>query len=90
MIPYFLAEILCPHLQTPANGSKSTSSVFVEALVNFTCHNGYELSGQSTLQCQVNGEWNGTAPFCSGNSHFLSPQRALAHTNDRLYQYIVA
>ena len=68
---FLLAGILCPDLQTPANGSKSNDMVLPDTLVNFDCDSGYVLSDQSTLRCQPDGEWNGTAPFCFGNSSML-------------------
>lgn len=65
-----MAEILCPPLQTPANGRKSTENVTADSVVYFSCDNGYDVDGQAVLTCQfgesLNGTWNGTEPVCSG------------------------
>ena len=63
-----LTEISCPVLATPAYGSKSSADVIAGSIVIFSCKFGYELSGSSFLQCEYSGNWNGTAPRCTGNS----------------------
>ena len=61
-----LTEIICPALVVPSNGTKSSEDVVVETIITFSCSLGYQLSGSSTLQCNLNGHWNGTSPICSG------------------------
>ena len=59
-------EITCPLLPTPSNGTKSIEDVVAESMVNFSCNSGFALSGSSVLLCELNGNWNGTIPNCSG------------------------
>lgn len=66
---YFVtAEIICPVLETPANGQKSTDAVQVDTVLNFRCFVGYKVVGVSVLHCREDGRWNGTEPTCFGKS----------------------
>eukprot|EP00118_Oscarella_pearsei_P003665 m.15267 g.15267 ORF g.15267 m.15267 type:complete len:1098 (+) comp26274_c0_seq1:110-3403(+) len=54
--------ITCPHPTTSVNVIiKSLSASFA----NFSCVDGYELIGASTLVCMPNGRWNGNPPRCT-------------------------
>ena len=57
-----LAEIFCPLLGTPQNGVKSSGDLFADAVVQFDCDVGYEIFGNSTVECQIDGKWSGTIP----------------------------
>ena len=63
---YSFAEIQCPPLKTPQNGTVSNMNVVVETIVAFSCENGYELKGRPLLLCQESGTWNGMEPICTG------------------------
>ena len=45
----------------------------VDAQVSFSCNEGYELKGFTTLTCQTNGAWSNDVPVCEGipNSSLL-------------------
>ena len=62
-------DIQCDNLSIPANGDISCSSGRVGVgyegdTCNFTCDNGYQLTGSHTRTCQGNGRWNGTDTMC--------------------------
>ncbi|XP_035691422.1 CUB and sushi domain-containing protein 1-like [Branchiostoma floridae] len=53
----------CPLLAAPTNGAK-TGTNFYQDVLQFTCNSGYKLVGRSSLQCQADATWDGTAPTC--------------------------
>ena len=62
----FVIVITCPRLQYPVNGSISTGNNTCNATVKFTCDNCYVLVGRVNLTCQINGQWDGNPPLCTG------------------------
>ncbi|XP_019617399.1 PREDICTED: E-selectin-like [Branchiostoma belcheri] len=59
-----LAE--CPVLTVPTNGSLSpVGSNTYQDVVTFSCDQGYELDGSTSVTCQVDGTWSGNIPHCN-------------------------
>ena len=56
--------INCEILDNPNNGRVEFNSIAVRSQANYFCNPGYQLIGESTRICEVNGEWSGQAPFC--------------------------
>ena len=62
----FKSGVTCDRPDSIIHGSfsPSVSSHKAGALVIYTCKSGYELVGDSTRSCEMNGKWNGTEPSC--------------------------
>ncbi|XP_065177824.1 uncharacterized protein LOC135808547 [Sycon ciliatum] len=54
----------CRDPGTPANGAKDLSTTHYGSTASFTCHGGYQLTGESTLLCRANGQWSDPLPSC--------------------------
>ncbi|XP_078610885.1 E-selectin-like [Branchiostoma floridae x Branchiostoma japonicum] len=58
--------VQCPALTPPDNGSLSTTGVsYYNDEVMFTCNQGYELEGASSVRCQANQTWSSSVPTCT-------------------------
>ncbi|XP_078660674.1 uncharacterized protein LOC144905141 [Branchiostoma floridae x Branchiostoma belcheri] len=56
----------CPTLSAPVNGALSPGGPHVyQDVVTFTCSTGYVVASVSTVTCQADGTWSGTAPTCN-------------------------
>ena len=47
-----------------SNGNKNGTTYHYGAVVSYSCDTGYYINGSQTLQCQADGNWNGTVPSC--------------------------
>ena len=56
--------VKCPALVSPENGNMSLSSTTIQTTALFSCVNGYEVFGQTSLTCDETGSWDATEPFC--------------------------
>ncbi|XP_066271291.1 sushi, von Willebrand factor type A, EGF and pentraxin domain-containing protein 1-like [Branchiostoma lanceolatum] len=55
----------CPPLSAPANGALSPAGAnSYQDVVTFTCNQGYELDGASSVTCQVDQTWSQPVPTC--------------------------
>ncbi|KAI8500841.1 hypothetical protein Bbelb_216590, partial [Branchiostoma belcheri] len=53
-------------LTVPTNGSLSpVGSNTYQDVVTFSCDQGYELDGSTSVTCQVDGTWSGNIPHCN-------------------------
>ena len=71
----FLA-INCHALLAPYNGviiRDSNQSYTVESTIEFSCSDGYSVTGSSTLVCQEDGSWSGSVPLCEGSVSVCIP-----------------
>ncbi|XP_035665958.1 P-selectin-like [Branchiostoma floridae] len=60
------AAVQCPALTPPANGALSPTGVnSYNDEVMFTCNQGYEMEGASSVRCQANRTWSGPVPTCT-------------------------
>ena len=55
----------CNDPGTLDNGQRVGNSFIYNAVVLYSCNNGYNLIGESTLTCQSNGSWSNTIPSCN-------------------------
>ena len=56
----------CPNYTDFKNGRVSLSGVSVGDTATFTCNDGYELVGDSSLICLSDGTWDSSPPVCQG------------------------
>jgi len=59
----------CPSLTAPGNGTISCFSSddeinYVGDICTYTCDSGFVLSDTDNRECQNDGRWSGTEPFC--------------------------
>ncbi|XP_067911298.1 sushi domain-containing protein 2 [Heterodontus francisci] len=54
----------CGFLEEPKNGKRKGNLYLVGASVNFTCNQGYILSGSPMRTCLPTGQWSGEPTFC--------------------------
>ena len=54
----------CPELQNPTNGTVTYDERVYPNEAVYECEDGFELSGEATRECQINGEWTNDAPEC--------------------------
>ena len=58
------AEILCPELEVSQGTINTTNGYRTSSVATVQCSDGYRLSGQSSLTCQITGEWTDDEPTC--------------------------
>ena len=66
-----ISAIECHALLAPYNGvivGDSNQSYSVESTIEFSCSDGYLMTGSSTLICQEDGSWSGSVPLCEGKA----------------------
>ncbi|XP_019614494.1 PREDICTED: uncharacterized protein LOC109462395 [Branchiostoma belcheri] len=56
--------VQCPVLAAPDNGGKTGGSSYQD-VVTFSCNLGYDLVGSSSVTCQADATWSGSAPTCT-------------------------
>lgn len=62
------AARLCSRLEPPQNGRVDIDGSTPGSTATYTCFPGFNIIGQSSRSCQLNGVWSGSAPFCQGVS----------------------
>ncbi|XP_059902149.1 beta-2-glycoprotein 1-like isoform X2 [Gadus macrocephalus] len=55
---------MCPAIDTPSNAEMHFEDNLYQSRVNFTCNEGYNLHGASSVVCQENAEWSASSPEC--------------------------
>uniref|UniRef100_A0A8C6NE32 E-selectin n=1 Tax=Melopsittacus undulatus TaxID=13146 RepID=A0A8C6NE32_MELUD len=64
-----LSAVTCPALEMPLHGAVNCSHPSVEltwgATCEFTCEEGFTLTGPATLQCGSSGAWDRQQPSCA-------------------------
>ena len=66
LMPLFLPTAYCLNYTDLKNGRVSLSGVSVGDTATFTCNDGYELVGDSSLICLSDGSWDSSPPVCQG------------------------
>ena len=56
---------MCPTLTNPGSGSVTVTTDSQTSTATFSCVSGYYVSGQLTITCQTNGNWDSEPPACS-------------------------
>lgn len=69
----------CPPVLFPIPGNMTCQDT-VEPFAfgsrcNFTCKEGFHLSGETSLSCLATGAWSGPLPECTGGSHLGKERR---------------
>ncbi|XP_065178002.1 sushi, von Willebrand factor type A, EGF and pentraxin domain-containing protein 1-like isoform X3 [Sycon ciliatum] len=54
----------CASVNVPDNGELIGSGRANGDVIRFRCNTGHRLVGDSVLQCNADGQWNGSAPLC--------------------------
>lgn len=65
--------VQCPSPDPPLNGEMHYEDIVYQSTVNFTCAEGYILSGASSAVCLINGTWSAAEPQCKPISCGLAP-----------------
>ena len=55
----------CGNPGEPANGYTNDNVFTYQSTVQYYCNVGYQLSGDSSIECTANGNWNNTLPNCA-------------------------
>ncbi|XP_066271848.1 P-selectin-like [Branchiostoma lanceolatum] len=73
--------VQCRNLTAPEHGAmSSTGPNYYPDVVTFTCNQGYELSGASSVTCQADQTWSDPVPTCTFAVCFLGETLALTNT----------
>ena len=59
-------SIDCYSLSPPANGEVFFTTTFSGSTAEYSCNEGFNISGIHTRTCLVNGEWSDETPTCVG------------------------
>ncbi|XP_075903906.1 beta-2-glycoprotein 1-like isoform X2 [Nelusetta ayraudi] len=63
----------CPSPQLVSNGELHYEDTVFQSTINYTCHEGYTMTGSNTSECLANGMWSSLAPICSAVQCGLAP-----------------
>ncbi|KAM9770766.1 beta-2-glycoprotein 1-like [Menidia menidia] len=63
----------CPYPDPPSNGDLYYEDTVYQSTVNYTCYEGYIMTGSSTAVCQADGTWSTTVPECKPVECGLAP-----------------
>ena len=58
--------IVCDALSNPVNGGVTTIGRGVDDRATYYCDYGYDLIGDVTVRCRLNGKWSRSPPICRG------------------------
>ncbi|XP_076868457.1 CUB and sushi domain-containing protein 3 isoform X4 [Brachyhypopomus gauderio] len=61
-------EVECGHPGVPPHAVFTGDKFTFGATVRYACTGGRELIGDSSRNCQLNGQWSGSVPHCSGET----------------------
>ncbi|XP_041837980.1 beta-2-glycoprotein 1-like [Melanotaenia boesemani] len=64
---------LCPFPDPLSNGKMYFEDNVYQSTINYTCNEGYVLTGPSTIVCQANGTWSTPVPKCTTVTCGLAP-----------------
>ncbi|XP_047434677.1 beta-2-glycoprotein 1-like [Mugil cephalus] len=63
----------CPYPDMPPNGQLYYDDTIYQSTINYTCDEGYILTGSSMAVCQADGTWSTPAPECKPVTCGLAP-----------------
>ena len=58
------AVVVCGMLSNPQNGSVSVPSQQFGSVATYSCETGLVIEGNSSRQCESDGNWSGEMPTC--------------------------
>lgn len=64
---YFFVLVKCDEVSSLPSGNKDEFTDGTFSYIEFSCDNNYHLVGNSIIQCQTDGSWNGSLPECGEN-----------------------
>ena len=56
---------VCPPLEDPDNGRVTVTGFGIGDEASYTCDQGYQLDGVSSLTCSSDGQWSSQPPTCT-------------------------
>lgn len=62
------AVVLCDHPSMPPYAQISGERRTVGSVIRYSCMGQRTIVGNTTRVCQLNGQWSGSLPHCTGNS----------------------
>ena len=64
----FLGSVArCPSLAAVEDGTLVMPDTIPGTTATFSCNDGFVMSGSTSVVCQNDGSWNGSAPTCRGD-----------------------
>ena len=61
--------ITCGAIKTPENGKVANNPDYtVSSLITFRCDPGYDMSGQASVLCRIDGQWDRGPPICKAKN----------------------
>ncbi|XP_066451079.1 P-selectin-like [Eleutherodactylus coqui] len=85
--------VSCRSLQSPSHGNMICSDTFgtfqYNSVCNFSCDEGFELTGTKSLTCQNKGEWSESIPTCKAVpcKTLQSPENGKVNCSDEFGEY---
>lgn len=65
---YLMPVVLCDHPSMPPYTQISGERKTVGSVIRYSCMGQRTIVGNATRVCQLNGQWSGSPPHCTGNS----------------------
>nr|XP_040042914.1 beta-2-glycoprotein 1-like [Gasterosteus aculeatus aculeatus] len=63
----------CPYPDSLSNGESYYEDIMFQSTINYTCNEGYTLTGNRSATCLSNGEWSTPVPQCKPVTCGLAP-----------------
>ena len=65
-----LTVVDCGSLFAPENGTLTINGTTFASTANYSCNEGYNITGDEMRTCQENGSWIGQDPACQSECFF--------------------
>ncbi|XP_053399292.1 CUB and sushi domain-containing protein 3-like [Mercenaria mercenaria] len=80
--------VICGEMSTPSSGFRDDFTDGIFSYIEYSCVSGYHLVGNSVIQCQTDGSWNGSLPSCVCDAPTVPPNAALSFSSeDTIVEY---
>ena len=84
----YCEQIQCDELLDISNGKTLFTNRFVGSVVTFQCDEGYRRHGSDRRECQSDGQWSGSDPYCRLITCPVPPPVEHANQFDSLAEYL--